>query len=107
VPFVENQKQDDPIHPVFLFFANLGFLLTLPIIFGKIEVYKGSGVPISGKDLRKLFYDAGYELVQGAGKGSHWKLRKKGVGVVILSAERLLPLGRGCKAQSYPLTVNG
>lgn len=33
-------------------------------------------VPISGKDMRKLFYDAGYELVPGGGKGSHWKLVK-------------------------------
>jgi hypothetical protein len=28
--------------------------------------------------MRKLFYDAGYELVPGAGKGSHWKLKKRG-----------------------------
>ncbi len=33
-------------------------------------------MPISGKEMRKLFYKAGYELVPGAGKGSHWKLFK-------------------------------
>jgi len=26
--------------------------------------------------MRKLFYQRGYELVPGAGKGSHWKLKK-------------------------------
>jgi predicted RNA binding protein YcfA (HicA-like mRNA interferase family) len=41
-------------------------------------------VPISGKEMRKLFYDAGFELVPGGGKGSHWKLKKKGVGTVIV-----------------------
>lgn len=35
-------------------------------------------MPISGKDMRRLFYEAGYELVPGAGKGSHWKLKKDG-----------------------------
>jgi predicted RNA binding protein YcfA (HicA-like mRNA interferase family) len=45
-----------------------------------MEIY----VPISGKDLRKLFYDAGYELVPGAGKGSHWKLKRKGSPTVII-----------------------
>ena len=32
-------------------------------------------MPISGKDMRKLFLRAGYVIVPG-GKGSHWKLRK-------------------------------
>jgi len=32
-------------------------------------------MPISGKDMRKLFLHAGYVIVPG-GKGSHWKLRK-------------------------------
>ncbi len=41
-------------------------------------------MPISGKDLRKLFYDFGYELVPGGGKGSHWKLKKKGCPTVII-----------------------
>jgi predicted RNA binding protein YcfA (HicA-like mRNA interferase family) len=33
-------------------------------------------VPISGKDMCKLFQKAGYEIVPG-GKGSHIKLKKK------------------------------
>jgi len=41
-------------------------------------------VPISGKNMRKLFYEAGYELVLGGGKGSHWKLKKKGCPTVII-----------------------
>lgn len=41
-------------------------------------------MPISGKDMRKLFYEAGYELVEGAGKGSHWKLKKKDCPTVII-----------------------
>lgn len=40
-------------------------------------------MPLSGKDMRKIFYDAGFELVPGAGKGSHWKLRKKNTTVII------------------------
>lgn len=41
-------------------------------------------MPMSGKEMRKLFYEAGYELVEGAGKGSHWKLKKKGSPTVII-----------------------
>jgi predicted RNA binding protein YcfA (HicA-like mRNA interferase family) len=41
-------------------------------------------MPISGKEMRKLFYDMGYELVPGGGKGSHWKLKKKGCQTVII-----------------------
>lgn len=50
-------------------------------------------MPMSGKDLRKLFYDAGYELIPGAGKGSHWKLRKKGGIVVIIPNHKELKKG--------------
>jgi len=50
-------------------------------------------VPISGKDLRKLFYDAGYELVPGGGKGSHWKLKKKGLPTVIIPNHKELKKG--------------
>lgn len=46
-------------------------------------------VPISGKDMRKLFYEAGYELVQGAGKGSHWKLAKGNDTVIIPNHKEL------------------
>jgi predicted RNA binding protein YcfA (HicA-like mRNA interferase family) len=50
-------------------------------------------VPISGKDMRKLFYDAGYELVVGGGKGSHWKLKKKGYPTVIIPNHKELKKG--------------
>jgi len=33
--------------------------------------------------MRKLFYKKGYELVPGAGKGSHWKLVKGNKTVII------------------------
>lgn len=46
-------------------------------------------MPISGKDMRKLFYDRGYKLVPGAGKGSHWKLKKKGKTVIIPNHKEL------------------
>lgn len=41
-------------------------------------------MPLSGKEMRKLFYQAGYELVSGAGKGSHWKLKKNGCPTVVI-----------------------
>lgn len=41
-------------------------------------------MPLSGKEMRRLFYAAGYELVPGAGKGSHWKLKKPGCSPVII-----------------------
>lgn len=50
-------------------------------------------MPISGKELRKLFYDAGYELVPGGGKGSHWKLRKKGAPAIIIPNHKELKKG--------------
>lgn len=50
-------------------------------------------MPISGKDMRKLFYDAGYELVLGGGKGSHWKLKKKGGQTVIIPNHKELKKG--------------
>ena len=49
-------------------------------------------MPISGKEMRKLFYKAGYELVPGAGKGSHWKL-SKGYETVIIPNHRELKKG--------------
>lgn len=70
------------------------YLLTLPIIFGKIKTTETEKfVPISGKDLRKLFYDAGYELVPGSGKGSHWKLKKKGCATVTIPNHKELKKG--------------
>lgn len=35
-------------------------------------------MPVSGKDMRKLFLKQGYSIEKGAGKGSHWKLKRKG-----------------------------
>ena len=46
-------------------------------------------VPISGKEMRRLFYKAGYELVSGAGKGSHWKLIKGNETVIIPNHKEL------------------
>lgn len=50
-------------------------------------------MPISGKDMRKLFYDKGYELIEGGGKGSHWKLKKKGCPTVIIPNHKELKKG--------------
>ena len=50
-------------------------------------------MPLSGKDMRKLFYDAGYELVSGGGKGSHWKLKKKGCPTVTIPNDTELAKG--------------
>ena len=49
-------------------------------------------MPISGKDMRKLFYKKGYELVPGGGKGSHWKLCK-GKKTVIIPDHKELSTG--------------
>ncbi len=49
-------------------------------------------VPISGKELAKLFKKQGYEEVQGGGKGSHMKLRK-GNKTVIIPGHRELKKG--------------
>ena len=46
-------------------------------------------MPISGKDMRKLFYKAGYDLIPGAGKGSHWKLSKGNHTVIIPNHKEL------------------
>jgi len=48
-------------------------------------------MPISGKDMRKLFLKHGYEIVPG-GKGSHWKLRK-GAKTVIIPEHKELKKG--------------
>lgn len=48
-------------------------------------------MPISGKEMRKLFLRAGYVIVPG-GKGSHWKLRK-GKKTVIIPEHKELKKG--------------
>ena len=40
-------------------------------------------MPISGKELGKLFKKAGFKEVKGGGKGSHMKLRKENQTVII------------------------
>lgn len=49
-------------------------------------------MPISGKDLVKLFERAGYEVVHG-GKGSHIKLKKPGCPTVIIPNHKELATG--------------
>lgn len=43
--------------------------------------------------MRKLFQKVGYEVVSGAGKGSHWKLKKKGAPTVIIPNHKELATG--------------
>ncbi len=50
-------------------------------------------MPISGKDMCKLFLKAGYEIVPGGGKGSHIKLKKKSCPTVIIPGHRELSTG--------------
>lgn len=49
-------------------------------------------MPISGKDLCKLFEKAGYKIVPG-GKGSHIKLKKAGNPTVIIPNHKELKKG--------------
>jgi predicted RNA binding protein YcfA (HicA-like mRNA interferase family) len=49
-------------------------------------------VPLSGKELMKLFLAKGYELVPG-GKGSHLKLKKKNNPTVIIPNHKELKIG--------------
>ncbi len=49
-------------------------------------------MPISGKELTKLFKKHGYSEVKGGGKGSHIKLRRGPV-VIIIPNHRELKIG--------------
>ena len=49
-------------------------------------------MPISGKNLAKLFEKAGYKIVPG-GKGSHMKLKKKSSPTVIIPNHKELSKG--------------
>jgi len=49
-------------------------------------------MPISGKDMCKLFVRVGYEIVPG-GKGSHIKLKKKNCPTVIVPGHKELATG--------------
>ena len=46
-------------------------------------------MPISGKNMAKLFKRIGFEEVKGQGKGSHMKLRKGNTTVIIPSHKEL------------------
>ena len=67
----------------------------MPSIVGIIclSFEKGVYVPVSGKELRKLFLKAGYKVVSGGGKGSHWKLKKPGYPTVIIPNHKELATG--------------
>jgi predicted RNA binding protein YcfA (HicA-like mRNA interferase family) len=49
-------------------------------------------MPLSGKELAKLFLTKGYELVSG-GKGSHLKLKKKNNPTIIIPNHKELKTG--------------
>ncbi len=49
-------------------------------------------MPISGKELAKLFIRIGYEIVSG-GKGSHLKLKKAGYPTIIIPNHKELKKG--------------
>lgn len=49
-------------------------------------------MPLSGKDMMKLFFEKGYQLVSG-GKGSHLKLKKKNNPTVIIPNHKELKKG--------------
>lgn len=49
-------------------------------------------MPISGKDMCKLFLKVGYEIVSG-GKGSHIKLKKKNFPTIIIPNHKELSKG--------------
>jgi predicted RNA binding protein YcfA (HicA-like mRNA interferase family) len=40
-------------------------------------------MPLSGKEMVRLFEKAGFEVVKGQGKGSHIKLRKNNVMAIV------------------------
>ena len=50
-------------------------------------------MPISGKEMRKLFLKAGYEVIQDGGKGSHWKLKKRASPTVTVPNHKELAKG--------------
>lgn len=58
-----------------------------------VSTSMGEVVPLSGKEMRKLFLKAGYEIVPGGGKGSHWKLKRKGYPTVIIPNHKELATG--------------
>jgi predicted RNA binding protein YcfA (HicA-like mRNA interferase family) len=63
-------------------------------------------MPISSKDMRKLFYDIGYETVPG-GKGSHWKLKRKGCPTVIIPNHKTLKPGTEHSLRKFLKEIGG
>lgn len=53
-------------------------------------------MPISGKDMCKLFLKAGYAIVPGGGKGSHMKLKKKNCPTITIPNHKELKKGLEC-----------
>lgn len=50
-------------------------------------------MPISGKELAKLFKQCGFEEVKGGGKGSHIKLTKTGYKPIVIPGHKELKKG--------------
>lgn len=50
-------------------------------------------MPLSGKEIRKLFLKVGYEIDRRGGKESHWKLKKTGCPTVIIPNHKILKPG--------------
>jgi predicted RNA binding protein YcfA (HicA-like mRNA interferase family) len=50
-------------------------------------------MPLSGKKMRSLFIAEGYEIIKGQGKGSHFKLKKKGCPTVTIPDHKELSIG--------------
>jgi predicted RNA binding protein YcfA (HicA-like mRNA interferase family) len=50
-------------------------------------------MPFSGKKMRSLFITEGYEVIKGQGKGSHFKLKKKGYPTVTIPDHKELSIG--------------
>ena len=49
-------------------------------------------MPVSGKEMCKLFQKKGYKIISG-GKGSHLKLKKSGFPTVIIPNHKELKIG--------------
>jgi predicted RNA binding protein YcfA (HicA-like mRNA interferase family) len=63
--------------------------LTIPNIFGIINLIKDKKMPRSGKEMVKLFKKKGFVEVKGQGKGSHMKLRKNNITIIIPAHKEL------------------
>jgi predicted RNA binding protein YcfA (HicA-like mRNA interferase family) len=48
---------------------------------------------LSGKKMRSLFIAEGYGVIRGQGKGSHFKLRKKGFPTITIPDHKELSIG--------------